>query len=62
MRLIDAERLNNTIDWLEKCNLSRREIKNIINDEPTITIKEWIAEMPYYIKRAMLDALLNDMK
>lgn len=70
MRIIDADALMplfmkkaNTMkdrhgvklgeEWL----LNYNDIKDVIDNAPTVTIKEWKKEMPIYIKDAMLEAL-----
>lgn len=59
MRLIDADYLKNIpferqihTDFGDTA-ISIEEIDNT----PTVTIKEWVKEMPIYIKDAMLDTL-----
>lgn len=72
MRLIDADALKNhkfltpnaveAEKWLPKETKAYQKgwndaIDAIIDNAPTVTIKEWKEEMPIYIKDAMLEAL-----
>ena len=53
MRLIDADELKNTFDWVEVCNLSKKEIKDIIDDAPTVNsftideLKKWFYRIAF---------------
>ena len=55
MRLIDAEKLKEQIDYY-KC-YEGSSFYDIIDETQTITIKDWLTEMPRYVKSAMLEAL-----
>lgn len=64
MRLIDADELikvflnvcRTEFEIKNKC-LADENVLSIIQNAPTVTIKEWTEEMPIYIKDAMLEAL-----
>lgn len=64
MRLIDADKLGNKVADLYTEGEEATEADKVVNDvidlidnAPTVTIKEWKEEMPIYIKDAMLEAL-----
>lgn len=70
MRLIDADKLP-VIRTFALVNDEKTEggfafapiycvMKGDLDNAPTVTIAEWKAEMPSYIKEAMLDALRPD--
>ena len=56
MRIIDAEALKKQFGYTDEWYKSRT-VAQIIDNAPIVTIAEWKAEMPSYIKEAMLDAL-----
>lgn len=58
MRLIDADKLYPDRMTKEGLAISQTQIANA----PTVSIKEWVTEIPDYIKRAMLEALTSDLK
>lgn len=52
MRTIDADELKNTFDWVEVCNLSKKEIKDIIDNAPTVNIPIKGVEHEAYIENS----------
>ena len=63
MRLIDADKLREDISWSEVCRLSLKEIKQYIDDAPTIARTErpfvMVDGMVIYITQEHIDALIE---
>ena len=61
MRLIDADKFIETNKDIIDCSIGHSKyedtLRELIDNAPTVTIKEWKEEMPIYIKDAMLEAL-----
>lgn len=57
MRIIDADTLKEAVSKSPLIDFDDYDIFEVIDNAPTITIKEWVEEMPIYIKDAMLEAL-----